>query len=117
MMRGFIGRVDGLFPDPELAAAAAAEVGGAVSPAGEISAFLLIRIVNLGLKSEADNICGADSTESEFDANGDDTEGGTWSIRIWSTIQDKSSRWRVDLNYENYENLTSLKKSRKRFTS
>ncbi len=77
-------------PDPEFAAAA--EVAGALSPAAEFSAFLLIRIVNRGLKSEADSIRGADSIESEFEANVEDAEGGTWSRRIWSTIQDNSSR-------------------------
>ena len=84
-----------MLPDPELAAAA--EVGGVLSPAAEFSAFLLIRIVNRGLKSEAASMRGADSIESELEGNVDDAEGGTWSMRIWSTIHDKSSRWRVDL--------------------
>ena len=99
---GITTRADG-FPVPWLLPPEAVPTAGLLSLA-EFSAFRRIRIVNRGGESGATRTLGDGSRsrdpDSEFVPAVPKVEevGGTWSNRIWSTIHDKSSLWRVDLN-------------------
>ena len=73
----------------------------------EFSAFLRTLIVNRGGESGVNRMSGGGSRSRAPDSElvpadpKADEDAGTWSRRIWSTIHDNSSRWRVDLK-KNY---------------